>query len=114
MSLLTSPPCPSGGDGTSGADPGAARSNPLHPSGSGRSDSVAVVLGQDRRRGVGMSSSGARRVPAPLLVITAIVSVQVGSAVARTLFDDLGAAGVTLLRLGIAALLLLAVTRPRV
>jgi inner membrane transporter RhtA len=53
-------------------------------------------------------------VPAPLLVLTAIVSVQVGSAVARTLFDDLGAAGITLLRLTIAALLLAAVFRPRV
>lgn len=52
--------------------------------------------------------------PAPALVLTAIVSVQVGSAVAKTLFDDLGAAGVTLLRLGLAALLLLVLTRPRV
>ena len=52
--------------------------------------------------------------PPPLLVLAAIASVQCGSAVARTLFDDLGAAGVTLLRLGLAALLLLAVLRPRV
>jgi inner membrane transporter RhtA len=54
------------------------------------------------------------RVPAPLLVLTAIVSVQVGSSIAKTLFDDLGAAGTTLLRLGLAAVLLLAVLRPRV
>jgi len=53
-------------------------------------------------------------VPAPLLVLTAIVSVQVGSSLAKTLFDDLGAAGVTLLRLGLAALLLLLVLRPAV
>jgi inner membrane transporter RhtA len=53
------------------------------------------------------------RVPAPLLVVTSICSVQVGSAVARTLFGDLGAAGVTVLRLGIAALILAALTRPR-
>lgn len=39
---------------------------------------------------------------------------QCGSAVARGLFDDLGAAGVTLLRLGLASLLLLVVLRPRV
>jgi inner membrane transporter RhtA len=52
-------------------------------------------------------------VPAPVLVLAAIASVQFGSAVARTLFDDLGAAGVTLLRLGLAALILGAVTRPR-
>ncbi|BCY12292.1 DMT family transporter [Actinoplanes sp. L3-i22] len=55
-----------------------------------------------------------RRVPAPILVLAAIASVQFGSAVARTLFDDLGAAGVTFLRLAIAALLLGLLTRPRV
>ncbi len=54
------------------------------------------------------------RVPAPLLVLTAIVSVQVGSSLAKQLFDDLGAAGVTLLRLGLAAALLLLVLRPAV
>ncbi|MEV8503386.1 EamA family transporter [Actinoplanes sp. NPDC051475] len=55
-----------------------------------------------------------RAVPAPLLVLTAIASVQVGSAVARTLFDDLGAAGVTLLRLAVAALVLGVAFRPKV
>jgi threonine/homoserine efflux transporter RhtA len=54
------------------------------------------------------------RVPAGLLVLMAIASVQTGSAVARTLFDELGAAGATLLRLLLSALLLLAVLRPRV
>ncbi|MBC7374246.1 MAG: EamA family transporter [Frankiales bacterium] len=48
------------------------------------------------------------------MVLGAIASVQTGSAVARTLFDDLGAAGVTLLRLGLSAALLLVVLRPRV
>jgi inner membrane transporter RhtA len=57
--------------------------------------------------------SRADRVPAPLLVLTAVASVQVGSALARTLFDDLGAAGVTLLRLALSAALLLALVRPR-
>lgn len=55
-----------------------------------------------------------RTPPAPLLVLTAIASVQVGSAIARGLFDDLGASGVTFLRLGFAALILAVVTRPRV
>jgi inner membrane transporter RhtA len=53
-------------------------------------------------------------VPAPLLVIMSIASVQVGSAIARTFFDDLGAAGVTLLRLLFAALIFAVATRPRV
>lgn len=54
------------------------------------------------------------RVPAPTLVIGAIVSVQVGAAMGRRLFDDLGAAGVTLLRVGLAAVMLLVVLRPQV
>ena len=46
--------------------------------------------------------------------MVAIASVQCGSALARGLFSDLGAAGTTLLRLGLAALLLLVVLRPKV
>jgi len=52
------------------------------------------------------------RVPAQL-VVGAVASVQTGSAVARTLFDQLGAPAVVLLRLGLSCLLLLAVLRPR-
>ncbi len=54
------------------------------------------------------------RVPAPLLVLVSILSVQLGSAVARTVFDVTGANGITLLRLGISGLLLALVVRPRV
>ena len=61
-----------------------------------------------------MPDSRLDRVPPGALVLVAIASVQTGSAVARTLFDDLGAAGATLLRLALSALLLLAVLRPRV
>jgi inner membrane transporter RhtA len=56
----------------------------------------------------------ARAVPAPVLVLVAIGSVQTGSAVARTAFDVTGAAGITLLRLGLSGLLLAALVRPRV
>ena len=38
---------------------------------------------------------------------------QLGAAVGATLFDDVGAAGAALLRLALAAVILLAVTRPR-
>ena len=61
-----------------------------------------------------MSVTRVDRVPPALLVLVAIGSVQIGSAVARTLFDDLGAGGATLLRLTLSALLLLVVLRPRV
>lgn len=58
--------------------------------------------------------SPAARVPAPALVLVSIASVQLGSAVARTVFDDIGATGITLLRLGFSGLLLVVVVRPRV
>lgn len=54
------------------------------------------------------------RVPSPALVLAAIISVQSGSAVARLLFDRLPATTVVLLRLLTAAVLLTALTRPRV
>jgi inner membrane transporter RhtA len=43
-----------------------------------------------------------------------VTSIQFGAALAATLFDDLGAAGVSLLRLGFAAIILVALARPRV
>lgn len=50
--------------------------------------------------------------PAPVLVLGAVASVQSGAAIATRLFPDIGPAGTVLLRLGLSALLLLAVTRP--
>lgn len=50
-----------------------------------------------------------RVVPAPLLVLGGIGSVQVGAAVAKRLFAAVGPAGAVLLRLAIAAAILLAV-----
>jgi inner membrane transporter RhtA len=54
------------------------------------------------------------RVPAPLLVLVGIASVQTGSAVARTLFEELGVTGTALLRLLLAAIALLVILRPSV
>jgi inner membrane transporter RhtA len=50
---------------------------------------------------------------APLLVLVSVVSIQFGQAVGRTLFDDLGAPGVVLLRVLISALALFVLARPR-
>ena len=52
-------------------------------------------------------------VPSPILILGGIASVQFGSAFATTLFDRAGPAGVVLLRLALAALVLLPITRPR-
>jgi inner membrane transporter RhtA len=59
-----------------------------------------------------VSDSG--RAPAVTLVLGAIVSVQVGAAVATTLFDDAGPVGTVLLRLAFAAIVLAAIWRPAV
>ena len=52
-------------------------------------------------------------VPAPLLVLGGVVSVQFGGALAATLVPELGAGGAVLLRTGIAAAALMALVRPR-
>lgn len=54
------------------------------------------------------------RVPSPGLVLGAIASVQFGAAIATTLFDRLGPAGAVTERLVSAAIVLLAIWRPRV
>ena len=54
-----------------------------------------------------------RRVPAPLLVLAAIISVQFGGAMAATLIPLVGVFGSVTLRLTIAAAILLVVARPR-
>jgi len=52
--------------------------------------------------------------PAILLVLGSCSSLQAGAALAMRLFPVLGAPGATLLRVGLAAIVLLVVTRPRV
>lgn len=51
-------------------------------------------------------------IPPVVLVITGVTSIQFGAALAATLFDRAGPAGVSLLRLAFAALILLALWRP--
>ncbi len=58
------------------------------------------------------TAAAASRVPPQLMVLGAILSVQVGAAIGRTLFDDIGATGTTFLRVAIAAVVLAVVVRP--
>lgn len=58
-------------------------------------------------------SFSAASVPAPVLVLGGVVSVQFGGALAATLVPEIGAGGSVLLRIGIAAVILYAVARPR-
>ncbi len=52
-------------------------------------------------------------IPPVALVLAAVVSVQFGAGLSVPLFDDVGAAGMCLLRLGFGALVMAAVWRPR-
>jgi inner membrane transporter RhtA len=56
---------------------------------------------------------GLDRVPPIGLVLGGVTSIQFGAALAATLFDDLGPAGTSVLRLGFAAIILMALFRPR-
>jgi inner membrane transporter RhtA len=67
--------------------------------------------------GAGCEASGVDRsdvVPAPVLVVGAIASVQSGAAIATRLFPAVGAGGAVFLRLVVSAVLLLALTRPTI
>ncbi|MFN2629801.1 MAG: DMT family transporter [Gaiellaceae bacterium] len=55
-----------------------------------------------------------RQVPAPAFVLGAAVSVQVGAAVAKSLFDELGPPGVVFLRLLFGGIALWTLQRPRI
>lgn len=56
---------------------------------------------------------GAPRLPAPWLVVASILSVQVGAAIAKGLFGEIGPTAMVLLRLATSAVVLTAWTRPR-
>jgi len=60
-------------------------------------------------RGTGLVDA----IPAPAQVLLAIVSVQVGAALTRGLFAVVGPAGAVFLRVAFGALMLLALSRPR-
>ena len=67
-----------------------------------------MVEGESRGRAAGLAG-----VPAPLLVLAGVLSVQFGGALAATLVPTIGAGGSVLLRIGFAAIVLAAVARPR-
>lgn len=52
--------------------------------------------------------------PPPGLVLLAVGSVQIGAAVAKSLFDEVGPSGTVFLRVGFSALLLLLLWRPQI
>ena len=88
---------------TAATAPGTARPGPAVPS-----------AGPGPVAGRAAGEAGQRPLTAMLLVLGSCSSLQVGAALAMRLFPVTGAPGATLLRLGLAAAALLAVTRPKV
>lgn len=64
-------------------------------------------------RGAGQVRDAGRVVPPTGLVLLSIGTTQLGAAIAKSLFDELGTAGTVLLRVGFAALVLLLLWRPQ-
>jgi len=64
--------------------------------------------------GRAVKTSGRPAAAAAVLVLGSCTSLQVGAALAMRLFPVTGAPGATLLRVGLAAIVLLAIVRPRV
>jgi inner membrane transporter RhtA len=71
------------------------------------------ITGEQARQ-TGRWQNFAQKVPAQLLALLAIISVQMGAAVGKGLFTDIGPLGTTFLRLGFAAVLLLILWRPQI
>jgi inner membrane transporter RhtA len=67
---------------------------------------VSDAVATERGRGAG--------VPPTVLVLAAVTSVQFGSALAKTLFDEIGAGGTVLIRTLTAAIVLGLIWRPRI
>ena len=73
---------------------------------------VLVTLPNGRSIAVRLSDRS-RRVPPTALVMLSRVSVQLGAAIAKTLFDSLGPGGTVFMRITFAALVLVLLVRPK-
>jgi inner membrane transporter RhtA len=86
-------------DGFGGPRPALATAHPRPSAPAGESAAARVA-----RLGGGL--------PAPLLMVAAMLSFQLGAAVATGLFDRVGVPATACFRLGVSGLLLLAISRP--
>ena len=64
-------------------------------------------------RRIGGVRAATQFLPPPLLLLLSILSVQLGAAIAKSLFHLLGSGGTVFLRVGLAAIIYMAMARPR-
>jgi inner membrane transporter RhtA len=64
-------------------------------------------------RRAGAVQAATRFLPPPVLLLLSILSVQLGAAIAKDLFHLLGTSGTVFLRVGLAAIIYMVMTRPR-
>jgi inner membrane transporter RhtA len=78
-------------------------------------DSMVESMPEDRSvRSTDLTTGITSAIPAPILLMLAIVSVQVGAATARGLFHSLGVGGTVFVRIAAGAIVLLLISRPRI
>lgn len=83
------------------------------PSSRTRKESLVSDSNSTARKTTGRSDALTNAVPPTGLVMLSIFSVQLGAAIAKTLFDDLGPGGTVFLRISFAAVVLLLLWRPK-
>jgi hypothetical protein len=78
-----------------------------------RSPSMSSEAQKRIARRVGAVQAATRFLPPPLLLLLSILSVQLGAAIAKSLFHLLGSGGTVFLRVGLAAMIYMIMARPR-
>ena len=77
------------------------------------SPSTSSKIQRHGARRVGSVQTATRFLPPPVLLLLSILSVQLGAAIAKSLFHLLGSGGTVFLRVGLAAIIYLLMARPR-
>lgn len=95
-------------------EPGETMSSSFEPGKVENTHVNTMINSRDLKEQPGRWQNFTDKVPAQLLALLAMISLQMGAAVGKGLFSAIGPLGTTFLRLGFAAVLLLLLWRPQV